>query len=707
MMLTQKISLSIFVTAILTAGAIGFFVFTTAKSGLETAIGDNQLEVTRQTMDKIDRLLYERYLDISTIAANDSLESFFMKGESVVNENLAREFHENTILTGPWDLLYAVNTSGVVVVSTKKEEIGKFVSEYLQRNTVIEQALQRKVYYSDLVMADETGKPTILFAAPVRSRELGRPVVGVVIGNFSWAVVSEILEELVEKARLYNAEGFLIGSSDADENRNDLLRDDRLDPVVQSALKERETSGIFPSSKTSVSILASHTRQLGYLNYKGDGWRLVIETPTDIAFTPALREARDLALVSVILSILAALAIFIIINRNVIRPVALLTQTAGVIARGELTRRAQVSSKDEIGKLAENFNAMTDGLVEARKLPESIIHAIGDGLLVFDQRGKIELINPQVVKIFGIEERNIAGKEIATLTSLTLFGNLVRLLGTNPEAVFRKEFPMRDDMTVEITAVPVEFGQEQKRLMIILHDITREKHLERSKIEFVSIAAHQLRTPLTALKWSIHILDSGEAGALNSEQARMIKTAFSSIEKMVSLVSNLLDVARLEEGRYVYKPVKTSITNLIASVVKNLSEGGHHKGQRRLFFEAPKETLPDVLIDTEAIEMVLKNLLDNAMRYTSKGTTKIRAIQAQEQITVSVHDTGIGIPENQQERIFTKFFRGKNAIKIEPNGSGLGLFIANNIVKAHGGTIWFESKEGQGTTFHFTLPIAS
>jgi len=242
--------------------------------------------------------------------------------------------------------------------------------------------------------------------------------------------------------------------------------------------------------------------------------------------------------------------------------------------------------------------------------------------------------------------------------------------------------------------------------MIILHDITREREIDRMKTEFVSIAAHQLRTPLSAIKWTLRMLLDGDVGQLSQEQAEFLEKGYRSNERMISLINDLLNVARIEEGRFLYSLTYQSLEEIIEKVIEGLS-GLVKEKKLKLVFNKPKKTLPKVKVDKEKIELVIQNLLDNAIGFNNSGGQVTISVKCDKmKLEVMVQDTGVGIPRSQRKRIFAKFFRADNAIKLETEGTGLGLFICKNIIEAHGGKIWFESQEGQGTTFWFTLPTA-
>jgi len=349
---------------------------------------------------------------------------------------------------------------------------------------------------------------------------------------------------------------------------------------------------------------------------------------------------------------------------------------------------------------------------EARKKAEeernktlAIITNFTDGLIIFDTEEKVSLINPQVEDFFGVKANDIVGKSIAELNDIPVFKPMVELLGEEIKNVFRKEFQSKENLTLEVSTIPILRGEESLGVLVILHDITREKMIEQMKTEFVSLAAHQLRTPLSAIKWTLRMLLDGDLGGITDEQRNFIEKTYKSNERMIDLINDLLDVTRIEEGRYLYKPVRTQMETIVKFVVDSYQDEAS-KRQLKIEFKAPKKKLPSVLIDVEKIRLSVQNLIDNAIRYSKPGgKVTVSVGYAKKELEVIVKDSGVGIPADQQKRIFTKFFRAANVMRMDTEGSGLGLFIAKNIIEAHGGRIWFESEEGKGTTFSFALPV--
>ncbi|MFC1700831.1 sensor histidine kinase [Patescibacteria group bacterium] len=233
----------------------------------------------------------------------------------------------------------------------------------------------------------------------------------------------------------------------------------------------------------------------------------------------------------------------------------------------------------------------------------------------------------------------------------------------------------------------------------------REKHIEKIKKEFISLAAHQLRTPLSAVKWILNALLEGEAGKLSKKQKEYIQQGYQNNERMISLINDLLCVAEVDEGRYVkdesYQEMEMIIENIIASFKKKID-----KKNIKIIFNKPLAPSPNIKIDADKIKLVIRNMLDNAIRYNKRnGKVTVSVKYDKMNIEVAVKDTGVGVPKNEKDRIFEKFFRASNVIKLDTTGTGLGLFICKSIIEAHEGKIMFESKKGKGSIFKFELPI--
>lgn len=296
------------------------------------------------------------------------------------------------------------------------------------------------------------------------------------------------------------------------------------------------------------------------------------------------------------------------------------------------------------------------------------------------------------------------GKSLEDLKEVKNFKDIAQILQKEARDIFRKEILLPKHRTGEITTIPLGSRQDDLEFFLVIHDISREQMVDRMKTEFVSIAAHQLRTPLSALKWALALLEESKP-RLKKSQADLLEKMTASNERMIRLVNDLLNVARIEDGKFLYKKTEAHMHTIIKDVLETTKVKNQEKGIS-ITFEKPASKLSTVLVDEDALKLALQNLVENAIQYTlPKGRVHITATQTDNALRIAIQDNGIGIEEKDKKRVFTKFFRGTQAIRLETEGSGLGLFIVKNIVEAHDGKVWFEPNEKKGTTFYIELPI--
>ena len=350
--------------------------------------------------------------------------------------------------------------------------------------------------------------------------------------------------------------------------------------------------------------------------------------------------------------------------------------------------------------------------VRERNKTMAMIENLPDGILLLNNKYEVEIISPFVLEFFRKNKEEIVGRKFSDLFDGEELKEFKELLIDSKKGkinkVTKQEMSIGKRMDIEVYSVFLEGIQEERGgVLIIIHDITRDKLVERMKTEFVSIAAHQLRTPLSAIKWTLRMVLDGDTGAISPEQKELLEKTYVSNERMINLINDLLNVSRIEEGRFLYRQEPASLEEIVSTVIDSSQELLKMK-KMALSFERPKEILPTLNVDREKMELAVQNLLENAVKYTPEGgKINISLEKNDRDIVFKIKDTGVGIPEDQHERIFTKFFRSDNVIRMETEGSGLGLYTTRNIIDAHKGKIWFDSKEGEGTIFYFTIPIAN
>ena len=353
----------------------------------------------------------------------------------------------------------------------------------------------------------------------------------------------------------------------------------------------------------------------------------------------------------------------------------------------------------------EDTDELRRSAVDERNKTMAIIENLTDGVILLNKKKQIEIINSPATELFNIGKKEAIGKCFVDLLDIENIPEIKKILIDKDRIknIYREEVTTLDGLHLEITSVLLKDEIEEKGFLIIIHDVTKEKLIEKMKTEFVSVAAHQLRTPLSTIKWTIRMILDGDVGEVSEEQRELLEQTYISNERMIRLINDLLDVSRIEEGRLLYNQEDTQIEDVLDSVIEASQEMLRNKN---MVLEVNKKETPKVKIDKEKIGVVIQNLLENAIKYTEQGgKIKITLDNDEKNVIFKIEDSGVGIPKSQQDRIFTKFFRAENVTRMETNGTGLGLYTTKNIVQAHKGQIWFESEENKGTTFYFTIPI--
>ena len=347
---------------------------------------------------------------------------------------------------------------------------------------------------------------------------------------------------------------------------------------------------------------------------------------------------------------------------------------------------------------------------------ENIIARLSDGVIVYDNNFKILVFNDTAEDIFHIKKELVIGQNFGPerasepkyrLLTQTIFPSLAPTVirisetGVYPQIV-HISFPDRE-IRVSTDRLVDEKGKVTGFVKLI-QDRTREVALLKSKSEFITIAAHQLRTPLTAVNWIFEGFSKSED--LIPEDRELAGNGLTATRKLLKIVNDLLDVSKIEEGRFGYNFESANLIDFLSELLTNAQVVAKEYGVN-LYFDRGNETSIMLTIDSNRLGLAISNLLDNAIRYNVKNgsvTVSVKRIPEKPYIQINVKDTGIGIPPQNMAKLFTKFFRAENVLKRETEGSGLGLYITKNIINRHGGTIWAESVIDRGTTFFFTLP---
>ncbi len=343
---------------------------------------------------------------------------------------------------------------------------------------------------------------------------------------------------------------------------------------------------------------------------------------------------------------------------------------------------------------------------------EALFSNVREAVVVLDEQQRIIQCNQGFLGLTQQDSNHVLGKTLDELLPLLQPNSKNepghwQLTPTRQWVTTQKiQRPQHSDcVPVAYLVLNVATGQQQQQL-VLMRDLTKEQELTELRSEFVSIVSHQLRTPASAVKWYLEtLIDNRRGNEVNEWQVDKLHQAYQSNERMISLINDLLNVSRLDSGKFNLKPAQVSIPDLFKGVQDELLHFAHAHNVD-IISQAPAD-LPPVKADIDKVREVVLNLVNNAIKYSQSGHREVvmTAVIKDQFIECGVQDQGIGIPAKDQHHLFEKFYRADNAIESQTEGSGLGLYIAREIIRLHGGDIWLTSTEGVGTTVFFTLPI--
>lgn len=347
---------------------------------------------------------------------------------------------------------------------------------------------------------------------------------------------------------------------------------------------------------------------------------------------------------------------------------------------------------------------------------EAMLASLADAVIGLDADARVESLNPSAEGLLGVSIAEAKGKHLPDFLRFGCDGEDGFRIGEYMAAASRgSAVALPENVFLEraggvrlyLTGAAVPMLDEKRAvtgIVLTFSDVTYAREIDRMKTDFLSVAAHQLRTPLSTIRWYLELLGESDKGKLKKNQRMFVENAYQSVRKMVGLVNRLLAVTRLESGRVPFRPEPTDLKALTAEILESQRL---RLQQRKLEIRTDIADLPAVPLDRTLAREAFSNLIENAIRYTPDGgRISIEARDAGDHLEWSVADNGIGIPMSQQEKIFSKFFRARNAVEHSSEGSGLGLYLAKFIVDIWGGNLTFESAEGKGSTFRVTIPKA-
>lgn len=376
---------------------------------------------------------------------------------------------------------------------------------------------------------------------------------------------------------------------------------------------------------------------------------------------------------------------------------------------------------DKLKNLAEERQAevgrLSERLAQERQRIETVVDAVGDGIIVVDEQGGVLTVNRRAGDIFGVPTATLAHVPVSSLIDQIRhrlrapadaeqrLAELLRNPGQITDILLQLDEPGEPGIRIYPVALKGAAGDVVARIASALES-SREQELDRLKAEFISTISHELRTPLTSIKGALGLIHGGAAGMVSADMRELLEIALNNTDRLIHVVNEILDVAQLEHGQARIHPAPMWLGDTINNAVQSVAA---EQESRRVAIEIQlSPVLPAVYADSRRIEQVLVNLLSNAIKFSPSGQRVIVAARPEDgQVQVSVQDFGRGMTKAFRDRLFVKFEHAQDALIRESQGAGLGLAICRYVVEAHGGRIWADGQEGEGSTFYFTLRAAA
>lgn len=452
--------------------------------------------------------------------------------------------------------------------------------------------------------------------------------------------------------------------------------------------------------------------------------------------TLAYEKRIKISLLTILTIIAFSSPIFLFFHlKNITKPFVTITESINKFG-DDLSTRIDVQTSDEFEIIADSFNKMaaslnhiisnfesevklrTKEISEEQNKTESILKSIGDGVFVVDRNFKTTMFNRVAEKITGFSAEEVLGNRIDKIIQILNAQTKEKDDACFIEDVIKTGQPKKSTApTILITksnreipiiksASPLKNKDgETTGCVVVFRDFSHEYEVDKAKTEFVSLASHQLRTPLSSINWYTELLLSGDVGKIPKKQKEYLNQIYEGNQRMIHLVNSLLNVSRLEIGTFIVEPEKINITQIADSVTLELIPKLAEREMQ--IVKEYQQDIPTMLIDSKLTRIIFQNILSNAIKYNQpKKDIKLKISTDAKNLNIEISDQGLGIPKKQQRHIFTKFFRADNVRQTETEGTGLGLYLVKTIIDKVGGKISFESKENEGTTFHVSLPLS-
>ena len=721
-----KILSSLALLLILVVGA-NYIIFTTQKN----RISEQTFNILSLINNANKAVILSVVNDIRNRTADFASDGFIRdEAKRIISNNtdinavaaLNRHLLVNKLPLDP--RIYGINVvdmSGNIIASTDPSEIGKTESKdtYYVHS---EDLTYGTTYSSDFESSThfKTNAVALIIVAPLTDKTTGEHI-GMLL-NFvkADAIIDAIGKENdsismdsgsfnMASTFVLNTKGFVVDKKFEDQGR--LTKQIKMDSILQCSGQATYTN-------------SEGTPVLGASLCLNNGWTIVTEIPESQALASIVLIRKEILIMVIALTVLTILIMYLLI-RMVIDPIKILSETAKKLGNKNFNVRTHLTSKDELGDLSDSFDEMADRLQSSNKLLEKRIREVttdlekfklavegaSDHIIITDKEGVIIYANKAAEETTGYSRAEMIGQRPSLWGKQMppeFYRRMWRTIKEEKQSFHGEITNKRKNGKLYIAESHLsplfdEHG-ELYGFIGIERDITHQKEIDKSKTEFVSIASHQLRTPLTIINWYVEMLTTPGEETLTEKQKQYMDEITRASKRMIDLVNSLLNVSRIDMGTFMVDVEPVDFASAMDEMLKDLTPQLEKK--KLNIIKHYDRTLPQINADPKLLRMIFQNLLTNAVKYTpDNGSITLTLKKEDANVLIMVADTGMGIPQDQHAKLFTKFFRADNARAKEPDGNGLGLYITKSLVENSNGKIWFESKENQGTTFYITLPL--
>ena len=720
---------------------VSFMTRTLGVNALKNTIGENLSQLAKEKLDQADRSISTRLEAIqsgleSIDAAVASADRHSDKVSKLLHASAHLEDHigQLEVSAGPGSQIIITNSHRQVIRVTGRDSIPYFPQIkaewwYKAYNNGFGYHLIEDVQYDA-----KRQLHYLPIAMPIRHKtEAKTEVVGVLRAVMTLPELSKLVKQPVGTDRVgRKTESFIINeygqviASSSESSYSFLERIEMSTAVMEGVLNAsdvyygHEMEGESDTEGEKKVYGWARTHRWTEKQWKGTqnfiNWTVLVLQPEMVAFQE-INALTKKVLTFTLISCIVIIPIAWIVSQRIVMPIIQVTQGARAIGRGEFDQAIRVASSNEVGILAEEFNAMRGNLkhaiekiTEEEKKMTAIVNSLTEGLILVDGDNQVLHINPVAELLLNVSVGQIG----ADFTQIIRDDELTTALKESQRQISLNKADIsevtldRDDGKLVLRVVASPFLDESGAMLgtvYVFDDITREKEIDQMKSDLISLVNHELRTPLTSIIGFVSFMSDGKAGPVNEKQKNILARVERQSKQLTALINDMLDVSRIEAGHIQMRQELVSVLEIAQQRIEEILPQADAKSIR-LQLRAP-ESLPTIIGDEARLGQVFTNLIGNAIKFTlDNGEVTVKLKVDGHLLHVEIIDTGPGIPDEERHTVFDRFYQLSDFRTRQQGGSGLGLSIVKHIVEAHGGKLWVDDAEGRkGSNFQFVLPL--